>query len=110
MRGRIQNFLAGVGLTVGLTACGVTEDEAVRLQDGQTLSIPDVPLTSCTALGCPYPGQACLEVYFEYGRSPALCLFRDVCDRLECQSGKPDFECRIFDGYPGQVKCVTRED
>ena len=56
----------------------------------------------CSTLGCAYDGQACLEVFFEYGR-PALCLFLDVCDKLECEGGG---RCAIFDGFPGQVKCI----
>ncbi|WP_198316357.1 hypothetical protein [Cystobacter fuscus] len=109
MRGRIRRILAGVVL-VGLTACGVTEDEAVRLKEGQTLSVPGVPLEGCSTFGCLYEGQVCMEVFFEYGRSPAVCVFTDVCDRLECQTQKPGYKCTLFDGFPGQVKCIERED
>ena len=87
-----------------LTSCGVTEDEAVRLKEGQTLGEPDVGLEYCSTFGCRYEGQACLEVFFEYGRSPALCLFLNVCDKLECE--KEGGRCAIFDGFPGQVKCI----
>ena len=107
MRGRIGKGLVGVVL-LGLVGCGVTEDEAVRLREGATLSRDGVQLESCTTFGCAYEGQACLEVFFEYGRSPPLCLFVDVCDRLECQSGRPGFQCTLFSGFPGQVKCVER--
>ena len=100
----------GGAALVGLTACGVTEDEAVRVKEGATLSIPGVVLEGCSTFGCPYAGQACLEVFFEYGRSPPLCLFVDVCDRLECQTQKPGYKCTLFDGFPGQVKCIERDD
>ncbi|WNG20818.1 hypothetical protein [Cystobacter fuscus] len=109
MRGPIRRILAGVVL-VGLTACGVTEDEAVRLKDGQTLSIPGVPLEGCGSFGCLYEGQVCMEVFFEYGRSPAVCVFMDVCERLDCQTQKPGYKCTLFDGFPGQVKCIERDD
>jgi hypothetical protein len=94
-----------VALTV-LSACGVTEDEAVRLKEGQKLFSQDLPeeYRYCSTLGCALEGQACLEVFFDFGASPALCLTLDVCERLECQ--KEGGECAIFDGFPGQVKCV----
>jgi hypothetical protein len=92
---------------LGLAACGVSEDEAVRLKEGELLS-PDVALQGCSSIGCPYAGQVCMEIFFEYGRSPPLCLFLDVCERLECQSGKPGYRCTLFDGFPGQVKCIER--
>lgn len=107
MAWRIRGLVAAVAL-LGLGACGVTRDEAVRLKEGATLGDPDLGLQYCTSFGCLYAGQACLEVFFEYGRSPALCLFLDVCDKLECeQQGQ---RCAIFDGYPGQVKCIDPED
>lgn len=109
MRGAIRRILAGLVL-VGLTACGVTEDEAVRLKEGQTLSVPGVPLEGCGSLGCLYEGQVCMEVFFEYGRSPPVCVFTDVCERLECQTQKPGYKCTLFDGFPGQVKCIERDD
>ncbi len=96
--------LLGAAALLVLSACGVSEDEAVRLKEGQTLGEPDVGLQYCSTLGCPYAGQACLEVFFDYGRSPALCLFLDVCDKLECE--KEGGRCAIFDGFPGQVKCI----
>jgi hypothetical protein len=94
---------------VALSACGVTEDEAVRLKEGATLFPPADVMPEqyryCSTLGCAFEGQACLEVFFEYGRSPALCLFVDeVCQNLECE--KEGGECAIFDGFPGQVKCI----
>ena len=84
----------------------MTRDEAVRLKEGQTLGDAEIGgLEYCTSFGCPYDGQACLEVFFEYGRSPALCLFAaEVCDRVECET--PGKVCALFDGFPGQVKCI----
>ena len=111
MRGRIGTGLLGTllgGLLCGLAGCGVSADEAVQLKEGGTLSRDGIPLEGCTTFGCAYSGQACLEVFFEYGRSPPLCLFVDVCERLECQSGKPGYQCTLFDGFPGQVKCTER--
>ncbi|WP_395810018.1 hypothetical protein [Archangium minus] len=96
--------LLGAAALVVLASCGVSEDEAVRLKEGETLGEPELGLDYCTTLGCRYDGQYCLEVFFEYGRSPALCLFTDVCDKLECV--KQGQECAIFDGFPGQVKCI----
>ena len=90
---------------VGLGACGVTKDEAVRLKDGQTLGDPQLGLEYCTSFGCLYDGEACVEVFFEYGRSPALCLYlADICDKVECET--PGKQCAVFDGFPGQVKCI----
>ncbi|QRK09603.1 hypothetical protein JQX13_05575 [Archangium violaceum] len=100
---RIRGLLGAAALVV-LTSCGVSEDEAVRLKEGETLGEPEIGLDYCTTFGCEYQGQYCLEVFFEYGRSPALCLFADVCDKLECV--KAGQECAIFDGFPGQVKCI----
>ncbi|HYO59568.1 hypothetical protein [Archangium sp.] len=103
---RIRGLLGAAALVV-LTSCGVSEDEAVRLKEGQTLGEPEIGLQYCSTLGCPYQGQACLEVFFEYGRSPALCLFLNVCEKLECE--KEGRECAIFDGFPGQVKCIEKK-
>ncbi|ATB28719.1 hypothetical protein [Melittangium boletus] len=105
---RTRGLLGAVAL-VGLTACGVSQDEAVRLKEGVTLGDPARGgLQSCTTFGCTYADEACLQVFFEYGRSPALCLTLDVCERLECeQEGQ---RCAIFDGFPGQVKCIEPRD
>lgn len=102
-------MVRGAALLVGLSACGVTQDEAVRLQEGATLGIAERGgLRYCSSLGCAYPDEACLQVFFEYGRSPALCLTLDVCQRLECeQQGQ---RCALFDGFPGQVKCIEPEE
>ena len=102
----IRGFLAAA--LVVLTSCGVSEDEVVQIREGQTLSAPDRQLGYCSTFGCQFADEACLEVFFEYGRSPALCLTLDVCERLQCaQEGQ---ECAIFDGFPGQVKCIAPRD
>ncbi|OJT26668.1 hypothetical protein BO221_01095 [Archangium sp. Cb G35] len=98
----IRGFLAAA--LVVLTSCGVTDDEIVQIKEGQTLGVPGRQLEYCTTLGCRFQDEACLEVFFEYGRSPALCLTLDVCERLQC--AKQGNECAIFDGFPGQVKCM----
>jgi hypothetical protein len=99
----------GAAVLVGLSACGVSEDEAVRIKEGATLGIPERGgLRYCSSLGCAYEDEGCLQVFFEYGRSPALCLTLNVCERLECQ--QQGQRCAIFDGFPGQVKCIDPED
>lgn len=103
----IRGLLGAAALAV-LTSCGVSEDEVVQIKEGQTLGDPELGLQYCSTFGCPYANQACLEVFFEYGRSPALCLTLDVCDRLQC--AKEGQECAIFDGFPGQVKCIAPRD
>jgi hypothetical protein len=109
---RIRGFLGAAALLV-LSSCGVTEDEMVRLKEGETLFEPDIPQQYwyCSTSGCFFEGQACLEVFFEYGRSPALCLFvigeDNVCNKVECV--KEGQECAIFDGFPGQVKCIDKK-
>jgi hypothetical protein len=117
MAWRIRGLLGAVALVM-LTSCGVTEDEAVRLKEGQTLGEPSLGgLEYCSTLGCPEvvvrdeSGQAvsvkqllCMEVFFEYGRSPALCVLPEVCNRLDCI--KEGGQCALFDGFPGQVKCI----
>jgi hypothetical protein len=116
MAWRIRGLLGAVALAV-LTSCGVTEDEAVKLREGENLLDEGVDPNSsfCTTLGCPdYAKETpegtivlpmyCLEVFFDYGRSPALCLLPEVCNRLECV--KEGGRCALFDGFPGQVKCV----
>ncbi|MCY1081944.1 hypothetical protein [Archangium lansingense] len=116
----IRGFLGAAALVV-LTSCGVSEDEIVHVKEGAKLghSDPRIGLQYCTTLGCPDPALLsppaedtdplyCLEVFFEYGRSPALCLPLDVCQKLEC--AKQGQECAIFDGFPGQVKCIEPKD
>jgi hypothetical protein len=114
MQWPIKGLLGAAALVV-LTSCGVSEDEAVRVKEGETLFHPASGPLYCSTLGCPYidhdrnPGTEeiplyCLEVFFEYGRSPALCVDIRVCDRLECE--KEGKQCALFDGFPGQVKCI----
>ena len=104
---RIRGLLGAAALVV-LTSCGVTKDEAVRLKEGQSLGDPTVGLQYCSSFGCPYDGQLCVEVFFDYGPSPALCLFPDACNRLECE--KEGNECAFFGGFPGQVKCMAKKN
>lgn len=112
----IRGLLGAAALAV-LTSCGVSDDEIVRIREGERLGHEDprIGLTACTTFGCPDPllldpppadpdPLFCLEVFFEYGRSPALCLPLDVCQKLEC--AKAGQECAIFEGFPGQVKCI----
>jgi hypothetical protein len=89
---------------LGLASCGVSEDEAVRLREGASLVDEGESLYYCSSLGCPFERQLCVELFFDYGRSPPLCLGPDICERLECQ--KEGRQCAIFDGFPGQVKCI----
>lgn len=94
-----------------LASCGVSEEEAIRYKDeAARQALRDAPL--CTSLGCPldpnFPTSpvVCVEVFFEFGRSPALCLPLDgLCERtFECQT--EGMECAVFDGFPGEVKCI----
>jgi hypothetical protein len=82
------------------TGCGVSEDEVVRLKEGESLA--DTPY--CGSLGCSDPFRFCAELFLEFGRSPPLCVVDNVCDRLECAKGGR--RCAVFDGFPGQVKCI----
>lgn len=103
--------LSGVVAAVALLAsCGVSEEEVVRYKDEEARQwIAQSPL--CYSAGClqdpryPESPVACVEVFFEFGRSPALCLpLETLCERFECQAeGR---ECAVFDGFPGQVKCI----
>ncbi len=103
----IRGLLGAAALGV-LTSCGVSDDEVVRVKEGQTLVAPGRQFSYCSTFGCYYADEACLEVFFEYGRSPALCLTLDVCQRLQCATeGR---ECAIFDGFPGQVKCIEQQE
>jgi len=105
---RIRGLLGAAALVM-LTSCGVSPDEAVRVKEGETLGDPRVGgLQYCSTFGCPYTDEVCMEVFFDYGRSPALCLTLDVCDRLECQ--KEGRKCALFDGFPGQVKCIDAKE
>jgi len=99
-------------LLLGLASCGVAPEEAVYLKEGETLGgspnpVYNVGLEYCTSYGCSVrDAQFCVELLFDYGRSPPLCVPRDVCDRLRC--AKQGYECRIFEGISqvGEVRCV----
>ncbi len=105
MARRMRVLSGAVAALAMLASCGVSEEEAVRYKDEEARqSIRNSPL--CGNIGCPYE-QAffCAELFFEFGRSPALCVDPDtICQMLECQAeGR---ECATFDGFPGQVKCI----
>jgi hypothetical protein len=103
---RLRGLLGA--MLVALVSCGVSEDEAVRLKEGAQLKEPEQEhLDYCSSLGCPFEGQRCVEVFFEWGRSPALCLYPRVCHRLECKEGRV---CAFFDGFPGQVRCIEKKE
>ncbi|MCP3102269.1 hypothetical protein LZ198_25700 [Myxococcus sp. K15C18031901] len=82
------------------SACGVDEDEVVRLKEGESLA--DAPY--CSSVGCTGAYEFCAELFFDFGRSPPLCITDDICERLECANSNR--RCAIFDGFPGQVKCI----
>jgi hypothetical protein len=85
---------------VGLgSSCGIPPEEVLYLKEGETT----VDLPYCTQFGCPSVGQFCVELFFEFGRSPPLCVLPEVCNRLQCREGR---RCAIFDGFPGQVRCI----
>jgi hypothetical protein len=91
-------------LLLGLASCGVSPEEAVHLKEGQTLSHPTYGVEECTSFGCYEELPFCVELYFEYGRSPPLCVSADICERLQCS--EPGYVCRVYEGFPGQIKCV----
>ncbi|NTX03314.1 hypothetical protein HUA74_10005 [Myxococcus sp. CA051A] len=82
------------------TACGVDDDEVVRVKEGESLADAEY----CGSFGCDQLNEFCAEVFLEFGRSPPICITEDVCERLECAN--TNRRCAIFDGFPGQVKCI----
>ncbi len=105
MARRIRVLSASVAALAMLASCGVSEEEAVRYKDEaarQSIRNSDF----CSNIGCLDPqAYFCAELFFEFGRSPALCVDPEtICDQLECeQEGR---SCATFDGFPGQVKCI----
>lgn len=108
--------LSGVAAVVlgFLTSCGVSEDEAIRIKDEESRQEIGNAY-ACSTAGCPYADPnhptsqvVCVELFFDFGRSPALCLPLDnLCDRFECE--KEGRQCAVFDGFPGQVKCIEAQ-
>ncbi|QDE92992.1 hypothetical protein BHS06_30660 [Myxococcus xanthus] len=96
---RIRSLVFSV-LAVCASSCGVSEDEAVLPKEGESLS--DAPY--CGSFGCVNPYQFCAEIFLEFGRSPPICVFDDICERLECANSNRT--CALFDGFPAQVKCI----
>ncbi len=96
---RMRSLVFSV-LAVCASSCGVSEKEAVRLKEGASLD--DAPY--CGSFGCANPYQFCTELFLEFGRSPPICVFDDICERLECV--KAGRTCALFDGFPAQVKCI----
>ncbi len=87
-------------LTVLGAACGVDEDEVIKLREGENLE--DIPY--CGSFGCEDIYAFCAELFFDFGRSPPLCVPENICERMECAN--PNKRCAVFDGFPGQVKCI----
>jgi hypothetical protein len=113
MNRRLRKLGGAVAALAVLASCGVSEEEAVRYKDEEARqALRGSPL--CSSLGCPYDPRypssepVCVELFFEFGRSPALCVPLDrICEQLECQ--KEGYQCAVFDGFPGQVKCIEAE-
>ncbi|MBJ6759982.1 hypothetical protein JGU66_04350 [Myxococcaceae bacterium JPH2] len=93
-------LLLSASLALLGTACGVSEDEVVILKEGESLR--DAPY--CGSLGCEDPYKFCAELFFDFGRSPPICVGDDICARLQCANDGR--RCAVFDGFPGQVKCI----
>lgn len=105
MARRIRELFGAVAALAVLASCGVSEDEAVRYKDeAARQAIRNYGV--CTNVGCLDPqAYFCAELFFEFGRSPALCVDPDtICEMLECQAAGR--RCVTFDGFPGQVKCI----
>ena len=83
-----------------LSSCGPSEELVLR--EGQTLD----GLLFCGATGgfCTID-TFCAELFLkDTGRSPALCVPENICERFECADGG---ECRIFTTFPAEVRCVN---
>ncbi|MCP3168337.1 hypothetical protein [Myxococcus qinghaiensis] len=97
---RIRVLVFCVVSALATAACGVDDDEVVRVKEGESLADADY----CGSFGCADSFEFCAEVFLEFGRSPPICVTEDVCARLECANANR--RCAIFDGFPGQVKCI----
>jgi hypothetical protein len=85
-----------LGLATLLTACGPAEE--LELAEGQSLD----GLRYC-AYGC-FVNTFCAELFLkDTGRSPALCVPDNICDRFTCANGGT---CATFDTFPAEVRCV----
>ncbi|MFP2926213.1 hypothetical protein ACLESO_13545 [Pyxidicoccus sp. 3LG] len=82
------------------SACGVDDDEVVVLKEGESLE----DASYCGSFGCTNPLDLCAELFFDFGRSPAICVPDSICERLDC--AKEGRTCAVFNGFPGQVKCI----
>ena len=83
-----------------LSSCGPSEELVLR--EGQTL---DGLLFCGFTNGLCTVDTFCAELYLkETGRSPALCVPENICERFECADGG---ECRIFTTFPAEVRCVN---
>ncbi|WXH30697.1 hypothetical protein WA016_04669 [Myxococcus stipitatus] len=100
LQSRRMRILVFCVMSALATACGVDEDEVVRLKEGESLA----DAAYCGSFGCERINEFCAEVFLEFGRSPPICVSEDVCERLECANSSR--RCAIFDGLPGQVKCI----
>ncbi|XXF77188.1 hypothetical protein P2318_29665 [Myxococcaceae bacterium GXIMD 01537] len=113
MARRLRVLGGAVAALALLASCGVSEEEAVTYRDEtarQFIRESEV----CTSLGCPLDPRApnspivCVEVFFEFGRSPALCLpLENLCEQFSCQAAGR--KCVVFEGFPGQVKCIDAQ-
>jgi hypothetical protein len=86
----------GLATSLLLAACGPAEE--LELREGQTLDGLRYCAYFCTV------DTFCAELFLkETGRSPALCVPVDICDRFTCANGG---QCQIFDTVPAEVRCV----
>ncbi len=95
-----KSGLLGAALAVVLS-CGPSKDEAFRLKEGENLD----DIVECPALLCAGVNELCVEMLFDYGRSPPLCVDpSEICERMEClEEGR---RCVLFDGIPVQMRCI----
>ena len=84
-----------------LAACGPHEGRGLAVVGEARLGAQP----ECFSLSCADPALRCSQLFFDYGRSPPLCVESNICDRLTCAIG----QCTVFDGLPLQVKCIQRD-
>lgn len=92
-------LVAAVAALALAAACGPEEGRGMKLKEGANLD----DAQQCLSIGCLDPNQICVEIKFDFGRGPPICVNDDICSRLECEVG----QCVIYSGFPAQVRCAV---